>query len=119
MLNCLFRTGARTASVIETRANWALRDGSMKKRKRSYATRHLKRWIESLSLRAPCDFSSTRHLIKAEEILGLRLITLHNLHFYLNLMRQARAAIENETFNEFRSNLVANYKGRGLDLIPS
>src|SRR5204862_5936451 len=31
-----------------------------------------------------------RHLIKAEEILGLRLITLHNLHFYLNLMRQAR-----------------------------
>src|SRR6266545_600514 len=27
-----------------------------------------------------------RHLIKAEEILGLRLITLHNLHFYLNLM---------------------------------
>jgi len=31
-------------------------------------------------------------LIKAEEILGLRLITLHNLHFYLDLMRQAREA---------------------------
>jgi len=59
-----------------------------------------------------------RHLIKAEEILGLRLITLHNLHFYLNLMRQARAAIENATFNEFRSNFVANYKGRELDLSP-
>ena len=29
-----------------------------------------------------------RHLMKAEEILGLRLITLHNLHFYLDLMRQ-------------------------------
>jgi queuine tRNA-ribosyltransferase len=43
-----------------------------------------------------------RHLIKAEEILGLRLITLHNLHFYLDLMRQARATIENGTFNEFR-----------------
>ena len=28
-----------------------------------------------------------RHLIKAEEILGLRLVTLHNLHFYLNLMK--------------------------------
>jgi len=60
-----------------------------------------------------------RHLIKAEEILGLRLITLHNLHFYLELMRRARAAIENGTFNEFRSNFVGNYKGRGLDLIPS
>src|SRR5205823_4457382 len=60
-----------------------------------------------------------RHLIKAEEILGLRLITLHNLHFYLDLMRQARATIENGTFNEFRSNFVANYKGRGFDLTPS
>src|SRR5438045_8814388 len=50
-----------------------------------------------------------RHLIKAEEILGLRLITLHNLHFYLDLMRQARATIENGTFNEFRSNFVATY----------
>ena len=33
-----------------------------------------------------------RHLVKAEEILGLRLITLHNLHFYLNLMSRARGA---------------------------
>src|SRR5882762_6860494 len=60
-----------------------------------------------------------RHLIKAEEILGLRLITLHNLHFYLNLMRRARAAIENGTFNEFRSNFVGNYKGRELDFTRS
>src|SRR6059036_331430 len=51
-----------------------------------------------------------RHLVKAEEILGLRLITMHNLHFYLDLMRQARAAIENGTFNEFRFNFVANYR---------
>jgi queuine tRNA-ribosyltransferase len=56
-----------------------------------------------------------RHLIKAEEILGLRLITLHNLHFYLELMRRARAVIENGTFNEFRSNFVGNYKGREVD----
>jgi queuine tRNA-ribosyltransferase len=60
-----------------------------------------------------------RHLIKAEEILGLRLITLHNLHFYLSLMRQAAAAVENGTFNEFRFNFVANYKGREVDLTLS
>jgi queuine tRNA-ribosyltransferase len=60
-----------------------------------------------------------RHLIKAEEILGLRLITLHNLHFYLELMRRARAAIENGTFNEFRFNFVANYKSREVDLTLS
>jgi queuine tRNA-ribosyltransferase len=54
-----------------------------------------------------------RHLIKAEEILGLRLITLHNLHFYLDLMRQARAAIEAGTFDQLRKAFVAGYKTRG------
>ena len=53
-----------------------------------------------------------RHLIKAEEILGLRLITLHNLHFYLNLMNQARAEIEKGTFDQFRKAFVAEYKTR-------
>ena len=53
-----------------------------------------------------------RHLIKSEEILGLRLITLHNLHFYLNLMNQARAEIEKGTFDQFRKAFVARYKTR-------
>ncbi len=57
-----------------------------------------------------------RHLIKAEEILGLRLITLHNLHFYLDLMRQARAKIERGTFEDFRKQFVANYKTRDVDV---
>src|SRR5438128_132264 len=55
-----------------------------------------------------------RHLIKAEEILGLRLITLHNLHFYLNLMNQARAEIEKGTFDRFRKAFAAEYKTRDL-----
>jgi queuine tRNA-ribosyltransferase len=53
-----------------------------------------------------------RHLIKTEEILGLRLITLHNLHFYLNLMTQARTEIEKGTFDQFRKAFVAEYKTR-------
>jgi queuine tRNA-ribosyltransferase len=57
-----------------------------------------------------------RHLIKAEEILGLRLITLHNLHFYLDLMRQAREQIENGNFEEFRKRFVSDYKPRDADL---
>ena len=60
-----------------------------------------------------------RHLVKAEEILGLRLITLHNLHFYLGLMRQAQAEIENGTFDSFRKSFVADYKTRDVDLAPS
>ncbi|MFZ1219926.1 MAG: tRNA guanosine(34) transglycosylase Tgt, partial [Chthoniobacterales bacterium] len=51
-----------------------------------------------------------RHLIKAEEILGLRLLTIHNLHFYLDLMKQARVAIEDGSFAEFRRRFVAGYQ---------
>jgi len=50
-----------------------------------------------------------RHLIKAEEILGLRLISLHNLFFYIDLMRRAGSAIEQGTFGQFRKTFVSNY----------
>jgi queuine tRNA-ribosyltransferase len=43
-----------------------------------------------------------RHLFKAGEILGLRLNTLHNLYFYLSLMKAARQAIEEGRFEGFR-----------------
>jgi queuine tRNA-ribosyltransferase len=58
-----------------------------------------------------------RHLIKSEEILGLRLITVHNLHFYLDLTRRARVAIENGTFAGFRKDFVSNYKTRDVDVV--
>jgi len=60
-----------------------------------------------------------RHLIKAEEILGLRLITLHNLHFYLDLMNRARTEIERGTFDQFRREFVMGYKVRDVDLAAS
>jgi queuine tRNA-ribosyltransferase len=50
-----------------------------------------------------------RHLIKAEEILGLRLITIHNLYFYLRLMTLIREALGKGTFAQFREQFVANY----------
>jgi queuine tRNA-ribosyltransferase len=58
-----------------------------------------------------------RHLIKVEEILGLRLITLHNLHFYLSLMNQAGTEVEKGTFDRFRKNFVAEYKTRDVNLL--
>ena len=60
-----------------------------------------------------------RHLIKAEEILGLRLISLHNLFFYLDLMGRVRSAIESGAFEPFRKEFVANYKTRTVDLANS
>lgn len=53
-----------------------------------------------------------RHLLKAEEILGLRLLSIHNLHFYLDLMSRTRRAIDDGTFGEFRTQFVAGYKIR-------
>jgi len=43
-----------------------------------------------------------RHLLNVGEILGMRLLTLHNLHYYLNLASRIRSAIENGTFEELR-----------------
>ena len=43
-----------------------------------------------------------RHLLKADEILGLRLCVMHNLYFYNNMMEEIRAAIEEERFAEYK-----------------
>ena len=42
-----------------------------------------------------------RHLLKADERLGMRLCILHNLHFYNSLMAKARTAIEDGSFTSF------------------
>jgi len=52
-----------------------------------------------------------RHLIKSDEILGLRLLTLHNVWFYLDLMKQVRRAMDSGTFADFRSAFVSRYRG--------
>jgi queuine tRNA-ribosyltransferase len=51
-----------------------------------------------------------RHLLKANEILGLRLMSIHNTHLFVKLMSDVRAAIANGTFSEFRREFVANYR---------
>ena len=46
-----------------------------------------------------------RHLLNVGEILGLRLLSIHNLHHYMALMRDIREAIEDGTLNELRKKL--------------
>jgi len=48
-----------------------------------------------------------RHLVTQDEILGLRLLSLHNLWFVLDLTARARAAIERGTFTAFRRDALA------------
>ncbi len=48
-----------------------------------------------------------RHLLNVGEILGMRLLTLHNLHYYINLAANIRKSIEDGTFAEFRQKFSA------------
>ena len=52
-----------------------------------------------------------RHLVTQSEILGLRLLSLHNLRFVLDLTARARAAIERGTFAAFRDEALARLAG--------
>jgi len=53
------------------------------------------------------------HLQRVNEILGARLNTIHNLHYYLNLMRQARDAIVTQRYTQFRAEFARD-RGRGV-----
>lgn len=50
-----------------------------------------------------------RHLISVQEITGLTLVTLHNLAFYLDFMRQLRAAIRADALPDFYARVCAVY----------
>lgn len=53
--------------------------------------------------------SYIRHLFRAGEMLALRLLSFHNLHFYLSLTSQARNAITAGTFPEFKESFIKRY----------
>ena len=49
-----------------------------------------------------------RHLLKAKEMLGMRLCVLHNLYFYNNLMTEIRDALDKGCFAEFKKNKISS-----------
>lgn len=53
--------------------------------------------------------SYIRHLVNVNEILGLRLISYHNVHFYVNLMTQIRQAIQEDRYQDFQKKFLAQY----------
>lgn len=56
------------------------------------------------------DRAYVRHLFVAEEMLGLRLVALHNVHFLLGLMAEARAALAAGTFAGWSAGWLARYR---------
>lgn len=53
--------------------------------------------------------SYIRHLIKADEILGIRLLSIHNLRFLTKLMERVRIEIENDNLWNFRNEFYKQY----------
>ncbi len=51
-----------------------------------------------------------RHLFIAQEILGQRLLTYHNLYFFINLIKKIREAIRNNKFASFANEFISRYK---------
>jgi len=66
----------------------------------------------------PCEFSRNcskaylRHLIKAKEILGLTIASVHNLAFYLWLVTEARAHIESGDFTPWKNEMLVRLQQR-------
>lgn len=54
--------------------------------------------------------SYIRHLFNVDEILGLRLLAYHNVHFYITLMRRIREAIAQDCYAEFQQNFLTVYQ---------
>ncbi|MDA3846771.1 MAG: tRNA guanosine(34) transglycosylase Tgt [Vallitaleaceae bacterium] len=51
-----------------------------------------------------------RHLLKAKEMLGLRLAVMHNLHFYNKLMEEIRVAIDAGRYKDFKGEMLESMK---------
>ncbi len=56
-----------------------------------------------------------RYLFRSREILGMQLLTLHNLSYYLSLMQEARGAIRRHEFSSWKSNTIRRLQADPID----
>ncbi|MGA2141258.1 MAG: tRNA guanosine(34) transglycosylase Tgt [Brevinematales bacterium] len=112
MFDCVFPTrAARNATIFTSHGKLSLKNlslkyelGPMDKDCLCYACRNFSR-------------SYIRHLFKAGEILGLRLASIHNVHFLINLANQSRKAIIEGRFKDFKDEFLSAYSlGRYLNI---
>jgi queuine tRNA-ribosyltransferase len=105
MFDCVLPTRvARNGTIFTARGTYAIKNacyredfGPLEEDCDCYACRNFTR-------------AYIRHLFRTNEILGLRLMTWHNLHLYLGVMRRAREAIAAGGFEKFRREFIAEYR---------
>jgi queuine tRNA-ribosyltransferase len=106
MFDCVLPTRtARTGSAL----TW---EGRLNMRNARFA-RDARPIAEGCGCPACTRFSRAyvRHLVNQQEILGLRLLSLHNLHFLVDLVTEAREAIERGGFASWRDGALRRLKG--------
>jgi len=104
MFDCVLPTRvARNGTAFTRRGTFAIKGGAVKADLGPiedgcdcFACRHFSR-------------AYLRHLLNVNEILGLRMVSVHNSHMYLKLMADTRAHLADGTFAEFRREFVATY----------
>ena len=108
MFDCVMPTrNGRNGTAFTARGKLAVKNGAFKEDFRP---------IEEGCGCAACRHYTRaylRHLFNAGEVLGLRLVTCHNLYFYHQLMRRIREAIAGGTFERFRREFIERYQRGG------
>jgi queuine tRNA-ribosyltransferase len=102
MFDCVMPTrNARNGGLFTRRGDLRLRNARFKNDEKPidpgctcYCCRHFSR-------------AYVHHLQRVDEMLGAQLATIHNLHFYLDIMRQMREAIEAARFEDWRRDFLA------------
>ncbi|RME95413.1 MAG: tRNA-guanine transglycosylase, partial [Verrucomicrobia bacterium] len=104
MFDCVLPTRlARNGTAFTRRGTFAIKGGACK--------------AEFTPIEEGCDCFACRHFTRAyirhlfnvHEILGLRLVSIHNTHFYMRLMEEIRTHLAAGTFGEFRREFIARY----------
>ena len=104
MFDCVLPTRvARNGTAFTRRGTFAIKGGAVKA--------DLGPIEEGCACFACRQFSRAyiRHLLNVNEILGLRLVSIHNSHMYLEVMADIRSHLAAGTFSEFRREFVAGY----------
>jgi len=104
MFDCVLPTRvARNGTAFTKRGTFAIKGGAVK--------------ADFGPIEAGCDCFACRHftraylrhLLNVNEILGLRMVSVHNSHLYLRVMKEVRAAIAAGTFADYYREFIANY----------
>jgi len=107
MFDCVMPTRNARNGFLFTRS------GTLRIRNAQYAqdTRAIEEGCGCYACSSGFPRAYLRHLDRCNEILGCQLATIHNLHFYLTLMRELREAIETRKLEDYVAEFYARLRG--------